>query len=99
MMDALDELKLEQELRGDAKPADNRFRTQAELNRGWTKLTKPMLGVMTALANAPDSLEAVKSLQETLPPNSSELATMSPDELLRLCRQLRAVWTALDRSA
>ena len=94
-MDALNELKLEQQLRGAAnKPPEYQW-TQTDLNEAWRKITAPILGLMESLANLPDSVEIVGANQRILPRELTDLATMSPKELLELCGQLREVWTAL----
>ena len=94
-MDALNELKLEQQLRGAAKKPPEYQWTQTDLNEAWRKITAPILGLMESLANLPDSVEIVGANQRILPRELTDLATMSPKELLELCGQLREVWTAL----
>jgi len=98
-MDALEQLRLERELKGLAKPSNEYPWTQTELNEVWRKITAPTLGLMQGLANLPDSLEVVSAFQKILPPESGEFVRMAPKQLQEFCRELRAVWNALEKLA
>ena len=98
-MDALEQLRLERELKGLAKPSNEYPWTQAELNEVWRKITAPVLGLMQGLANLPDSLEVVASFQKILPRESGEFVRIAPEQLQEFCGELRAVWNALEKLA
>jgi hypothetical protein len=99
-MNSLEQLRLEQELRGStrraqAKPSRDAW-TQSELNQAWRTITAPTLAMMQVFANLPDSLEAVVACQNVLPRDAGEFRALSPDDFLVFCRQLRTVWGAFD---
>jgi len=107
-MSSLRELELQQTLREGAEgnrreTADvvQRFDwTQADMDRAWQKLTKPIIGLAESLANLPDSLDAAIEFQRFLPRDVlTELAPMTPEKLLEFGRQLRQLWNQCEMSS
>src|SRR5215472_11498649 len=95
-MNALQELKLEQELKGVVKREPEYQWTQTELETAWRSISRPVLGLAEALANMPDSGEAIATFQRVIPSELSDLATMPPRKLGDLRMGLQMVWTAFD---
>jgi hypothetical protein len=90
---------IEQVLKGEGKPPTDYFWTQSQLDEVWRSVAPPVLKLAAHLANLSDSPEAVATNQKALPREYSDLATMSHEDLLEFCGQVRTLWRAFDLAA
>jgi hypothetical protein len=95
-MNTLDQMRLDQELKGTTKRTHEYQWTQGELNDAWRAVSAPILRLAEALVNLPDTIstQEIAAIQQSLP--ATDLATMTPAEYLELCHQLRTAWRALE---